>query len=137
MRIFGRLFEILQFLEFSGISGIFPRYREFIQIFHFSLFPIFSLLSQTRVSPTGFIIKCSDPLHTAFNAYGQVQLRSNHHVFLSFPYIFLSGRSYNLRVPLLAQTRASFEWRRKSPFLRFFDLNGGQDGNNNTLPLYI
>ena len=106
MRIFGRLFEILQFLDFSGISGVFPRYREFIQIFHFFSFSRFlSLLSQTRVSPTGFIIKCSDPLHTVFNAYGLNQLRSYHHAFLSFllnaTFAFSTGRNLDFRVWLL------------------------------------
>jgi len=37
-------------------SRYFPRYRETIQLFHFSLFPFFSLLLQTRASPVGSII---------------------------------------------------------------------------------
>ena len=50
----------------------FPKYREFILIFHFSLFPIFSLLPQTRVSPTWDSAFNAEilfmPPHAAFNA---------------------------------------------------------------------
>ena len=65
-------------------SRYFPRYREFIQLLHFSLFPFFSLLPQTQVLPTGPIIKCGDPLLTALNAYGPIQLMSNQPCLLTF-----------------------------------------------------
>ena len=119
---FPRHFNFWTFLEFSVFSQI-PGIYPYISLFSFSHFSLSFLRRElTNLSSSLNAVILSIPLHVAFNAYGQIQLKSNHPCLLSFSSYFPSGRSYNLRVQLLAQTRASFEWRRKPPFLRFLDF---------------
>ena len=58
--IFENFWEAFQVTSFFGFSGVFPDTEEIVAYIPLCLFPIFSLLPQTRISPTwdsAFIVK--------------------------------------------------------------------------------
>jgi len=63
---FWETFRAISFSGFSGVFGIFPDTEDIAPCIPLCLFPIFSLLPQTRVSPTwdsAFIVKILPMLH--------------------------------------------------------------------------
>ena len=116
-------FRAISFLGFSGVFTIFPDTEEIAPIFHFCLFPIFSLFLQTWRSPTwdsAFNVEILSILHLMLMSC-KISSESCHHDLLSFLLNAISrfppGRGSHLCV-WLSFARRGFHLMRRSPFLK-------------------